>query len=201
MRTPPAWILLDIGGVLVEVDAARRLDEWTAGRLRPEDFWTMWLTSPAVKRFETGKTDGPGFAREAVSEFGLDIPPEAFLADFQDWLVGPWPGIPELLDSLRERFPLACLSNSSCVHWPLLEAMLDIPRRFQKTFATHHLGVLKPDPKVFAIVLETLAVPPEEIWFFDDNRMNVEAAQAAGMQAWLVKDGTALQAQLDFLLS
>lgn len=200
MKTPPRWILLDIGGVLVEVDAARRLDEWTRGRLRPEDFWTMWLTSPAVKRFETGLLDGPGFAREAVTEFGLDLSPEAFLADFQDWLVGPWPNVPALLDRLGTQFPLACLSNSSCVHWPLLEAMLDIPRRFQRTFATHHLGVLKPDPRVFAIVLETLAVPPEEIWFFDDNQVNVDAARRAGMQAWRVQDGAALEATLAELL-
>ena len=88
----PAWIVLDMGGVLVQVDAGRRLDTWTAGRLKAEEFWPMWLASPAVKRFETGLTDGPDFAREAVAEFGLELSPEEFLTDFEGWLTGPYPG-------------------------------------------------------------------------------------------------------------
>jgi putative hydrolase of the HAD superfamily len=196
----PAWILLDMGGVLVQVDAARRLDAWTGGRLSAEEFWPMWLASPAVKRFETGLTDGIGFAREAVAEFGLSLSPEAFLADFEGWLTGPYPGALEFLDRLGSRWPLACFSNSSCVHWPILRSMFDTDRRFRHSFPTCEMGVLKPEPAAFAKVLETLAVPAQEVWFFDDNQVNVEAARACGMQAWLVKGLPALEAALAQLL-
>jgi putative hydrolase of the HAD superfamily len=196
----PAWIVLDIGGVLVEVDADRRLEEWTHGRLKAREFWPLWLSSPAVKRFETGQTDGLAFAQEAVTEFGLDMEPEAFLLDFQDWLVGPYPGALSLLDRLRPLVPLACFSNSSCVHWPMLDAMLDCSTRFQHTFATHRLGVLKPQPEAFAKVLATLAVPASQVWFFDDNLVNVEAARHAGFQSWQVKGALELTRLLESLL-
>lgn len=196
----PAWIVLDMGGVLVQVDAGRRLDAWTAGRLKAEEFWPMWLASPAVKRFETGLTDGPGFAREAVAEFGLELSPEEFLTDFEGWLTGPYPGALDLLDRLAPLVPLACFSNSSCVHWPILETMFDCKRRFRHSFATCAMGVLKPDPAAFALVLETLASPPGSVWFFDDNRINVEAARSLGIQAWLVKGAQELQETLEALL-
>lgn len=200
MKAPLPILLLDMGGVLVEVDAARRLDAWTGGRLEAAEFWPMWLSSPAVKRFETGKTDGPAFAHEAVTEFGLALSPEDFLRDFEGWLTRPFPGALELLDRLASRYRLACLSNSSPVHWPILERMFDCEHRFEAVFPSHQLGVLKPDPEIFRIVLRQLAVPPQEIWFFDDNLVNVEAARAEGMQAWQVKGASKLTARLETLL-
>jgi glucose-1-phosphatase len=196
----PEVLLFDMGGVLIEVDAARRLDEWTGGRLSAAQFWPMWLASLAVKRFETGKTSGEEFAREAVVEFGLDLSPEAFLEDFKGWLVGPDAGAMELLDRLDGRFRLASLSNSSPVHWPMIDAMFDCRRRFQDNFPTCELGVLKPDPKVFDIVIERLGVPAGSIWFFDDNQVNVDAAVNAGMKAWRVQGAKALTAKLEELL-
>jgi putative hydrolase of the HAD superfamily len=189
-----------MGGVLVEVDAARRLDAWTDGRLQAARFWPMWLSSPAVKRFETGKTDGPSFAREAVAEFGLARRPEDFLRDFEGWLTRPFPGALELLDRLAPNYRLACLSNSSAVHWPILDRMFDCGRRFEAVFASYQLGVLKPDPEIFRIALRRLTVPPQDVWFFDDNLVNVEAARHEGMQAWQVKGAGELQMQLEALL-
>lgn len=200
MKAASPILLLDMGGVLVEVDAARRLDAWTGGRLEAAEFWPMWLSSPAVKRFETGKTDGPAFAREAVTEFGLELSPEDFLRDFEGWLTRPYPGALELLDRLTPQYRLACLSNSSPVHWPILEAMFDCDHHFEAVFPSYQLGVLKPDPEIFRIVLRQLAVPPQEIWFFDDNLVNVEAARAEGMRAWQVKGAAELTARLETLL-
>lgn len=196
----PEVLLFDMGGVLVQVDAARRLDAWTGGRLSAAQFWPLWLSSPAVKRFETGRTSGEEFACEAVVEFGLELSPEEFLEDFRGWLVGPEPGAVELLDRLEGRYRLASLSNSSAVHWPLIEAMLGCERRFRDNFPTFRLGVLKPDPKVFELVIERLGVPAESIWFFDDNQVNVDAAVNAGMQAWRVQGANALTAKLEELV-
>lgn len=196
----PAFVVLDIGGVLVEVDADRRLEEWTDGRLKAHEFWPMWLSSPAVKRFETGRTDGPTFAQEAVAEFGLAMDPETFLQDFKEWIVGPYPGAISLLDRLQGVVPLACFSNSSCVHWPILETLLDCSGHFRHCFATHRMGVLKPQAEAFALVQASLGVPPEQIWFFDDNLVNVEAARRAGFQAWQVKGAEELTRLLESLL-
>lgn len=42
-------------------------------------------------------------------------------------------------------------------------------------------GLLKPDPRAYAVAARELGRPPSEIVFLDDLRWNVEGAQAAGM--------------------
>lgn len=47
-------------------------------------------------------------------------------------------------------------------------------------------GVLKPDPRAYAIAAEALGRPPSEIVFVDDMPWNVDAARKAGMIALLL---------------
>ena len=42
-------------------------------------------------------------------------------------------------------------------------------------------GVLKPDPRAYAMAAEALGLPPSAIVFVDDMPWNVEAAREAGM--------------------
>ena len=45
---------------------------------------------------------------------------------------------------------------------------------------SHEVGLLKPDPRIFALAAERLGVRPEEIVFLDDVEGHVEAARAVG---------------------
>ena len=46
-----------------------------------------------------------------------------------------------------------------------------------------HTGILKPDPRAYAAVVEALGVPARDCVFVDDQPRNVEGARRAGMQA------------------
>lgn len=54
---------------------------------------------------------------------------------------------------------------------------------FHYHFASHLMGKVKPDIEAFDYVVAELGVLPSSILFFDDNQMNVEAAQKVGMNA------------------
>jgi HAD superfamily hydrolase (TIGR01509 family) len=45
---------------------------------------------------------------------------------------------------------------------------------------SHEVGLLKPDPRIFALAAERLGVQPHEIVFLDDVPGHVEAARAVG---------------------
>lgn len=59
---------------------------------------------------------------------------------------------------------------------PLLDA-------FDVIVDATHTGILKPDPRAYAAVVEALGVPAPECVFVDDQPRNVEGARRAGMQA------------------
>ena len=47
---------------------------------------------------------------------------------------------------------------------------------------------MKPDRQAYEIVVSSLDVPPNEIYFFDDLQANVDAANGLGLNAF-VADG------------
>ena len=56
--------------------------------------------------------------------------------------------------------------------------------------------LLKPDPRIFKLFLETFAIDPALTLYIDDHEPNVEAAMAFGMHGILFRDAAALRAEL-----
>jgi 2-haloacid dehalogenase len=56
--------------------------------------------------------------------------------------------------------------------------------------------LLKPDPRIFKLFLETFAIEPALTVYIDDRKPNVEAATAIGMRGIVFTDAAALRAEL-----
>src|SRR5512141_49359 len=48
--------------------------------------------------------------------------------------------------------------------------------------------LLKPDPRIYQIILDQLGLPANECLFVDDKTVNIEAARALGMKVVLCHD-------------
>lgn len=189
-------LLFDLGGVLVQWEGSDGLLELTEGRLSREDARKFWLHSPWVRRFEAGRCSGMDFASGAVEELGLAVSAEEFLARFTGWDRGPLPGAHSLLEELRPRFVLACLSNNNEIHWPRIRDEFGFGRLFDKRYLSHEIGLIKPEREIFDYVLRDLSRPAESILFLDDNPECVEAARAVGMRAELARGVEAVRGHL-----
>ena len=49
---------------------------------------------------------------------------------------------------------------------------------------SHREKVTKPDPKIFALLIERFGVNPENALFIDDSLANVQTAKTIGFQTW-----------------
>lgn len=176
-------ILFDLGGVLVEFDGIAPLLALSDNRLSKEDARRFWITSPSVRKFETGKCSADEFASSAVAELNLTMAPNVFLRQFVSWDRGPMDGALSLLDSLKPHFLLACLSNNNELHWSRLRKETDLPGKFHRCYLSHEIGLMKPDPESFNYVVSDLGTSPEHILFFDDNPECVDAAKLLGFTA------------------
>ncbi len=182
-------ILFDLGGVLIENTGSEGLTALLPYALETPEMWRRWLDSPSVKQFEAGKTSSEAFAAAFVKEWELRVGPDEFIAAFAGWPKGFFPGARELVGVLREKHHLACLSNTNAVHW---NRFPEFPQIFDTCFASHEMGIVKPEHAAFAHVLETLGVDAAAIYFFDDLLPNVEAARAFGINAFQVADFEAI---------
>jgi HAD superfamily hydrolase (TIGR01509 family) len=192
-------LLFDLGGVVVDFDGIAPLLALSNGRLTREEARRFWLFSPSVRSFEIGKCTPEEFARGALAELGLELSPDFFLREFLAWDRGPMAGALELLDALRPRFLLACLSNNNELHWARLRAETRLAERFHRCYLSQEIGLIKPDGEIFEYVLRDLALPPAQILFLDDNPECVEAGRSAGLAACQVRGVQEARAALSSL--
>lgn len=61
--------------------------------------------------------------------------------------------------------------------------LIPVDELFEFVVDSSSVGVRKPDPAIFNIALEELALPPEQVVFLDDYPANVVAARELGMHA------------------
>jgi putative hydrolase of the HAD superfamily len=189
-------VLFDLGNVLVRFRGVERVAELLGDGPVTEVLWERWLRSETVRAFEVGRLTPDEFARRFLDEFPLGLGHEELTSELESWISGPLDGALELLDELRPRYLVACLSNTNPLHWPRLFARMGLAERFERVFVSCETGLLKPDPAAFEHVRRELALPAGEILFFDDARLNVEAARAAGFQAVRADSPAACRAEL-----
>jgi len=113
------------------------------------------------------------FAEAAGTKAGADA--------FQSCLVFvPLPGVVDALRRLRSRgLALAVVSN-----WDvgLHEHLSHLGLRFDAVVTSAESGIRKPDPRIFALVLERLRVAPERALHIGDDPIDERAAKAAGLR-------------------
>jgi putative hydrolase of the HAD superfamily len=176
-------IVFDLGGVLVELSGVPQMLAWMQTPITVTELWQHWLSSAAVRSFETGQCTAEAFAAQICREFALGVSPETFLQAFISWPRQLFPGVRELLRALSPCYTLVSLSNTNALHWQRLQREMDFLHLFALNLPSHETQLIKPDREVFIHAIKTIGAPPKRIVFVDDNQQNVDQARAVGMEA------------------
>jgi putative hydrolase of the HAD superfamily len=93
------------------------------------------------------------------------------------------PGMVDLVKNLQQQgFRTALLSNVR-KNRAQIKSKLGYYDLFHPVLFSYEIGVSKPDPQAYRILLDQLKLPPHEVLFIDNKLANVEAAKSAGMDA------------------
>jgi glucose-1-phosphatase len=179
------FVLFDLGGVLVKVPGVETMRQ-LAGIEDSTEVWRRWLACEWVRSFERGHCTDVDFAAGLVADWNLSITGEEFLAAFERWPDGLYDGALDLIDSVRTKARVGCLSNTNHAHWSQMSAW-GLEERFEVKFLSHEMGMVKPDQEIFEYVTATLDIPAERVLFLDDNSVNVEQAASLGFDAVLAR--------------
>ena len=194
---PPAGVLFDAGGTLVQVHTERLADALRKRGHDPHDldgaFWKTLVLLDHEFAPDAGVWDD-WFPRwiERIGTHG-GIPPEVMLeawheADDVNFLWDlPIPGAVECLTTLRSHgVALGVVSNAD----GRVEAALgraELAHFFDVIVDSGVVGVAKPDPVIFDFALEPLGLTPAETWYLGDTvAYDAAAAQAAGLTPWVI---------------
>lgn len=92
-----------------------------------------------------------------------------------------------VLDALSARYPMVLVSNFYGNVESVLEDF-DVRRYFGAIIESAVVGVRKPDPKIFALGVEALGLPAEEVLVVGDSyRKDIVPAESLGCQVLWIK--------------
>ncbi len=145
------------------------------------------------KPLMTQKFDSVLEAAKHICEFLGKEPDPALVRDLLDiWDKSRihfafFPEVISEIEKLREKYKTALVSNTDCFTMKtFFEA--GYKKYFDVTAFSYDTGILKPDKRMFMLILEKLGTKPQETMMVGDNlHDDVQAAEKAGMQAVLIK--------------
>lgn len=174
--------IFDIGNVLVRWDP-RILYR----RLIADPKELDWFLNEVVPLdWHTEHDRGRSFA-DTIPERQARFPDHAdLIAAFYDrWdetIDGPIEGSVAILERLAAAgIPLYAITNYSAETFPAFRRRFDFARHFSGVVISGEEGVVKPDPRIYAIAIERFGVDPARTVFIDDRPDNVAAARKAGL--------------------
>lgn len=180
--TTPDIVIFDIGNVLIEWQPERYFD-----RVFGEDTRRAMFAEVDLHGMNDGVDRGEDF-KQAVYACAEANPKWAEqIRHWHDhWLELATPEIPHsvrLLRALKARgVPVYALTNFGIGTWEIATPHYRFLQEFDRAFVSGHMGVIKPDARIYELVEEGLNVAPERLLFTDDRADNIAAAQARGWQ-------------------
>jgi 2-haloacid dehalogenase len=194
-------VIFDLGGVLLDWDPRHLYRQ-----LFPGDEAAMEHFLAAVCNSDWNRQQDAGrLVAEATGVLKAEHPDktdliDAYYARHLDMIAGPVEGSVAILAELRERgTPLYFLSNYSAETYPLALARFEFLSWFRGGVVSGEHGVIKPDPQIYALLLDRFAIDPHRAVFIDDNAANAAAAQPHGIHGIHFRDAAQLRAELTAL--
>ena len=97
-----------------------------------------------------------------------------------------------LRDLHRRGTPLYALTNWSAETFPVARSRFEFLELFDGILVSGEERVAKPDPAVFALLVDRFGLQPSSTVFVDDRQVNVDAAERAGLRGLLFTDPATL---------
>lgn len=202
-RKAPGEIALvfDLGNVLLTWDPLLLYSKYFDGdRGRAQQF----LDEIGFHDWNLKQDAGRPFA-QAVDELCAQFPQHCELIRAYDthWvesLGGAIQPVVEIVNKLHNQgHALYALSNWSAEKFYLVRHQFPFMSVFKDIVLSGEVGLLKPDRRIFEILLQRVGRPAGECVFIDDAQANVMAAQEMGMLAVQYTNPPELAAALDDL--
>jgi glucose-1-phosphatase len=197
MRTITA-VLFDLGNVLafIDFDAFWR----SLGFLSPEDIvpfadgYKTW-----THRYEIGSISTSEYVAGLQSVFGHRFQIDQLEQAFKNIILEPIDGMIDIVKDVSRTHRTALVSNTNEIHYKDSLEKLDVLHVLHKHYLSYQLHVMKPAQEFYDIIIQDQKIDPSELLFIDDLLINVQGAQAVGMQAVLFENTMQLENALKTL--
>jgi 2-haloacid dehalogenase len=142
------------------------------------------LSGTRSRKQDRGRTFAAAIEEAVARHPGERALIEAYHHRWHEMLAGPIAGSVAILDELKQAgFELHALTNWSVEKFPIARERYEFLGHFESIVVSGEVGLIKPDPRIFRLLLEGIGRPAADCIYIDDNAKNVAAAEALGFDA------------------
>ena len=190
-------IIFDFGNVLVEWHPERVYGEYFGDEARAWWFLRHVADLDWRQRIDAGESQDACIAELKARQPEYAEAIELYRSHWREMLTGEMPGMRELLIELRVKgYEIYGLTNWSMETFPEAREHFGILQLIDRYVVSGAERLVKPDPRLFRVLLDRYGLKAEECTFVDDNPDNVAAARALGMEGIVFHGAEDLRKQL-----
>jgi len=194
-------IIFDLGGVIINIDYALLIGAFSEIGLPDfEMHFSQLKQKDLFDLYEKGLISSQNFRDElkkhckiGTTDTEIDTAWNAMLLDLPKERL-------ELILNVKNKYRTFLLSNTNEIHERAFNKVLQttcgyptLAMFFDRIYLSHRVGLRKPDPKIFELVLRENKLNPSETLFIDDSPQHIESANLLGIQTIHVTDGITME--------
>jgi 2-haloacid dehalogenase len=194
----PTVVIFDVGNVLVRWDARLLFRQLHADEAATDAFLEETGFHDWNLELDAGLAWDEGVAQLSARHPRHAAAIRAFHERWHETLPGAIEGSVAILEELAAAgVPLYAITNYSGEKWAeTLPRFPFLGTTFRDTVVSGHARVVKPDARIFRLLLERNGLEPSDCVFIDDSAKNVAGAVAVGIDAVLFTTPEALRDEL-----
>lgn len=192
-------VICDLGGVYFTDGSARAIVKISHTYDIPVDRVRDVLMGDLGSRYRFGEISEAAFWKAAMQSWDLQITTHEIAPI---WLRAyePMPGTVALIDRLRAAgYQMLFLSDNVQERVDYLEHTYGFLHRFDDGVFSHRVGMRKPDPRIYELVLAKASVPASQCVYVDDKPQMLQSAEDLGMRVIAFSDPERLERELETL--
>jgi 2-haloacid dehalogenase len=201
MTTKIQAILFDFGNVLLEWNPRHVYRRYFPGN---EEAMEQFLHEVNFMDWNAQQDKGRSFA-EGVALLSQQFPQysnliQAYHDNWKDSIGDYFEGTVAIMERLKDAgYRLYGLSNWSAETFPYAREKYHFFDLLDDILISGEVGMIKPEPEIFQLLLSRIGRPANECLFIDDSQANVEQAQKMGFSTIRFESPEQLEAELQNL--
>jgi 2-haloacid dehalogenase len=201
MTTKIQAILFDFGNVLLEWNPRHVYRRYFPGN---EEAMEQFLHEVNFMDWNAQQDKGRPFA-EGVALLSQQFPQysnliQAYHDNWKDSIGDYFEGTVAIMERLKDAgYRLYGLSNWSAETFPYAREKYHFFDLLDDILISGEVGMIKPEPEIFQLLLSRIGRPANECLFIDDSQANVEQAQKMGFSTIRFESPEQLEAELQKL--
>lgn len=201
-------IVFDLGGVLIHLNREEALRRFAAlGVPEIEKMLDPYLQSGYFLQVEDGSMTKDEFRTALSSLAGKSLTHEEISHAYMGFLQEVAAYKFDYIDELRKHYVIHILSNTNPYVMEFAESSEFLPNGRPlssycgQKFASCEMGMVKPDRRIFELMVERTGMKPSETLFIDDGPANVAMAKELGFITYCPANGEDWRNTIDEILA